>query len=802
MKNIILFISLVWATTAQAQTFTVSGKIMEVKDTQTVPIAFAEVVLLAKDSAVKNALTGNDGSFSLVAPQGDYTLLLRRFGDTLYTQPIGVAKNMDLGTIKIKTSGELQTVTITSKKPLLERKVDRLVFNISNFPLVTGGNVMDALKLTPGLTVDNTGALAIVGKNTVNVMLNGRMIQMSGDDLTNFLKSLRADDVESIEVITTPPAKYDAEGNSGLINIVMKKTQQNSWNAGLNATYQQGVYAQGAYGGNFNYQKNKLSFYASASYNRGKDYSSIIQNLYYPDLLWNMNNQNTVEHKTFSARAGFDYDITKNWTIGTEYIGSFANGTILRNSMTNLIDTSNNSAAGNILTINNNKTNINNNSGNVHSIIKLDSLGRKLNIDFDFLNYTSNSDQPYSSLTSNSLSADIPNGLQSEDEGINRQVNNYSVQIDMEHPFKKFSLDYGTKLSFSKTNNNVTAFNTSAGVPVLDTDLTNLFIYTENVQALYISGNTKFGKDNKWQAQAGLRAENTEYKGNSVTLNQINKKSYLELFPTAYLTYTPSSKNTYSISYSRRIERPMFSQLNPFRTYFNPYTYFQGNPELQPAYTSTVEFDYTYKGNLQAGVYYERVTGGNAGVMLLNDSNYMQEMTPLNYFNDYNIGGNVSYTFNKLKWWTSQNSGNFWYEKVNSLIYPLTPKSMEGYRGEFETYNAFNLNREQTISVGFDFDYISPGVSADMVQNYGRAFLNLFFKAQFLNKKLTVTLNGDNVLKAPQFTLRSERNGYFMYGTGPKNVYFRLTAAYTFGSSKLSVKKRQNSNQDIRNRVN
>jgi hypothetical protein len=581
----------------------------------------------------------------------------------------------------------------------------------------------------------------------------------------------------------------------------MKKTAQNSWNAGLNGTYQQGVYAQGTYGGNFNYQKNKLSFYASASYNRGRDYNEGTDKLYYPDLLWNLNINNKLEHKVFSARAGFDYDITKNWSVGAEYIGSFIKSTNFRTSLTNLFDTSSNSAAGNMLTISNNKTNTNNNSGNVHSVIKLDSLGRKLNIDFDFLNYTSNSDQPYSSLTTNSQSADIPNGLQSEDEQIDRQVNNYSVQIDMEHPFEKFSLNYGTKLSFSKTNNNITAYNTTSGTAIFDTMQSNQFIYTENVQALYISGNTKFGKDDKWKMQAGLRAENTEYEGNSVTLNQINKKSYLELFPTAYLTYSPSHKNTYSISYNRRIERPMFSQLNPFRTYSSPYTYFEGNPELQPAFTNTVEFDYTYKNNFQAGVYYENITGGNAGVVLLNDSNYMQKITPLNYFNYYDIGGNVSYTFNKLKWWTSQNSGDFWYEKVNSLIYPLTPKYMEGYRGVLETYNSFNLNKEQTVSAGFDFKYLTPGVSADMVQNFSRTYLNLFFKAQFLNKKLTVTLNGDNVLKAPQYTLRSERNGYLSTGTGPKNVYFRLTAAYTFGSSKLNVKKRQVGNQEERNRL-
>ena len=798
MQKIILLISILLCTAAQAQHFSVSGAIEDSKKT---PVSFANVLLITKDSVVKQDITKTDGSFALSAPQGDYIFIVKQLNDTLYMQHLELSKNMDFGILQIKTFSELQTVTITSKKPLLERKVDRLVFNVSNFPPASGGTVLDALKLTPGLMVDNTGALAIVGKSTVNVMLNGRLVQMSGDDLTNFLKSLRADDVESIEVITTPPAKYDAEGNSGLINIVMKKTQQNSWNAGLNATYQQSKYAQGTYGGNFNYQKNKLSFYASAAYVRGQDFFTASNKTYYPDLLWNLHNQNKSYTKLFNARAGLDYDITKNWSVGAEYIGSFNNQRKPSITNTDLTDTSNNSAAGNIVTNALNIIKNNTNSGNIHSVIKLDSLGRKINIDFDVLNYSAYTDRPYTSLTTNSLSADVPNGTQGADDQINRNINNYSVQIDIEHPFKKFSLNYGTKLSFSKTNNNITAYNTTSGISVLDSTQTNQFIYTENVQALYISGNTKFGKGDKWQAQAGLRAENTEYEGNSITLNQINKKSYLELFPTAYLTYKASDKNSYSISYSRRIERPLFVLLNPFKTYLNPYTYIQGNPELQPAFTSTVELDYTYKNNLQASIFYQSQKNGNGSITILNDSNYIQEMTSLNCFRNYSVGASLNYTFNKWKWWTSQNSANVFFQKISSSIYPLTPKSLQGYGAEVETYNAFNLNKEQTFSTGFDFDYVAPGVSADMVQNYSKAYLNLFFKAQFLNKKLTFTLNGDNLLKA-QYKEKSERNGYLNYINGNINTYFRLTAAYTFGSNKVKVQKRQVSNQDERNRIN
>ena len=771
---------------------------MEVKDTQTAPIAFAEAVLLAKDSAVKNALTGNDGSFSLVAPQGDYTLLLRRFGDTLYTQPIGVAKNMDLGTIKIKTSGELQTVTITAQRPLIERKIDRLVFNVENSVAATGGDALDALKVTPGISVQND-QISMIGKSGLAVMINDRILNLSGDALISYLKSIRTEDIQSIEVITTPPAKYDAEGNSGIINIKLKKAAPNSWNATVYGAYTQFHNANGNEGANFRYNKNKLSFYANVSHNDGVYlYRTENEKIYYPDTFYNSLGTMKWDYgKNFSGNAGVDYDFSKKLSMGAQYIYTLndlsttqPNNTYLYSpygTPENLIQTATTGVRNN-----------NGNNFNYHTVYTIDSMGRKIELNFDYFDYNSKTDNIFQTKEYADFTDYTDGSYDAANNGSNQGITNYSVKIDVTHPLKWMNLSYGGKLSFTKNNSSIYYYDLTTGAPVFQEDKSDNFIYNENLQAIYASGDKKFGK--KWEAQAGLRMEKTEAKGTSQTLSQTYDYHYLKFFPTAYLQYTPNTKNTFSINYSERVDRPAFYSLNPFVRYINPYSTSQGNPFLQPSYTHNLELDYTYKDNWNSSIYFSRSLSMQTQVNYVSDGNINTATKYENAYNQTNIGLSESYTFKKWKWLESVNTGNISYSKVTSLLSQYMPGN-NGVAAFVETEDNFILNTAKTFSLSLDYFIMFP-------QYYGLykmktlSDLGIGARALLFKKKLIVAINSEDLLRTHKVRVSSTFSGIPVnFSNYEYRQSFRLSLSYTFGNKNISGKRVNNGNAEERRRA-
>ncbi|MCL1943380.1 MAG: TonB-dependent receptor [Candidatus Azobacteroides sp.] len=797
MKKIILIFILLYSVTAShAQKFQLSGKVVEENSH---PVEFAEILLLQKNAIIQYQLTGDSGRFVCNAAQGNYSLLIRLLGDTLYTKDLEIAGDIDLGNIMVRESKLLQEVTVVGKKKLMERKTDRTIFNAADLSSTDGGDAMEVLRITPGVLVSNN-TISIAGKSAVSVMINDRPVKLSGDELVNFLKSLKADDIQNIEVITTPPAKYEAEGNGGLINIVMKKTPVDTWNGSVYGNYRQAEYARGMLGGSFNYNKKALSFYADVSYGDGKSELKHDDSIFYPDLKWEIKDDFINRTKLFDARTGFDLNINNHWSLGAQYIGSLYNGKRNINNIAGLFDRADNGDAGGINTKTNGKWNEDTHSGNIHSVVLLDSSGRKINFDFDVLSYNSNSNAIYKSNTEGSGDPQVPNGFASENNILDRKITNYAVQIDVEHPVKKISLNYGTKLSFTHTNNDIQVYDLGSGVPVNDLNQTNKFLYDENIQAVYASGNAQSGK---WTVQVGLRAENTQFKGHSVTMDTVFKKSYLEFFPTAHLTYQYNEKSGFYAEYGRRINRPNFDQLNPFRFYTSPYFYYAGNPELRPFYTHNLSSGYTYNDQFQVELSYSKEKNSfGGGVNIIDADGYTQHTTRLNYLDDYTVGTTVVYMFNKLSWWTGQNSGSLFYQHFDSNIYPLTPKSSKGYLTYFQTTNTFYFNKNQTLSAGFDLTVIPGNNAMQLIHMYTQTNLNAFVKMTFLDKTLSVTLTGNNLSNGHSLKWRGESNGNLQYSTVYDDPFFlRLSVSYNFGSKKVNVQQHQNSNEDEKNRL-
>ena len=761
----------------------------QIKDEKNNPVEFIEIQLQNKDSIIfKSELTNAEGKFILETEKGEYSLIVRQLGVIYYKQNINANQDTNVGIINItEKEQQLQEVVITSKKKLIERKVDRLIFNVENSISASGGDAIDALKITPRVKVKNDN-ISMIGKNNMSVMLDDKLILLTGDELINFLKSIPSDNIKSIEVITTPPAKYDAEGNSGLINIKLKKSKLNQWNASLRSSYIQSTYPKGSFGGNFDYQKNKLSLYSNLNYVNGSNAPVETNKIYYPLGLWNEENKRRDFQNSVNGRIGADYKISEKFSVGMQYLGSFSKPRIAENSLTTIYNQTNSQIDSYINTLSENLGKNNNHSLNLNSTVVFDTIGKKMNINLDYFKFKNDDNRIFNTI--NLLSA---NNTSLQD------IQNYSAKIDFEHPLKWINLSYGGKLSFIKTQNNVNYFDTTLGTPIFVPTQSNEFNYDENTQAIYINGTKKLNE--KWETQLGFRLENTQTEGVSKTLNQKNTNSYAKLFPTFYLTYTPNEKNAFSINYNKRINRPSYNRLNPFRWYSNPFSYTEGNPFLQPSFSNNLELNYTFNDNWSNSIYYSHTDNGFEQITIVDNTDNIQKTIAQNFFKTTIIGISESYTYNKLKWLSTTFSFDWNYSKSESLI-PITNQNLNGSNAYFSISNDFNLNKNKTLLFNFSYWYNFKGTS-DLDKNNAYSQLDASLKYFAFDKKLQISFNANDILSTNRPIYTSFTNNIQI---DYKNYYdvrlFRLSLVYKFGNKNINVEKKEVGNQEEKERTN
>lgn len=663
-------------------TISISGQF---KDANKTPLNFLEVVIMHNDSLVIADVTDEDGKFKFNLQKGAYKLLANNFGENIYEKDIELSKSIDLGILAIDRNIQLGGVVITARKPLIERNVNRLVFNVANSISAIGGDAIDALKVTPGLRLKDD-QISVIGKSGVAVMVDDRIMPLSGEDLINFLKTIKSDDIKSIEVITNPPAKYSAEGNSGLVNINLKKLKSDSWGAIIRLNYTQAKYALGGSGISLNYKKNKLTFKSGITYNDGSHSNEETQTIFYPTQTSNSKTTTQQFRNILSYTLGVDYKLTTKISLGILYLGSYSEP-INKSVNNNLFVNSNSNQVDQIFkTSLDNSTLNNNNSINFHTLYEIDTLGRTLNLDIDYFNFKKSDFQDFitqeNNLLDNTYSETYINNNGDQDR------ENFSLKIDIEHPLSFINLNYGGRLSATNTFNDIEYFDLSSGTPIFDSSNSNKFNYKENNQALYMSINKMF-LDGKWEAQIGLRMESTQTEGNSITLNQITKKSYTKLFPTTYITYIPNDNHSFSINYGKRINRPKYNWVNPFRIYYSSYSFYEGNPNLEPSYSHNIELSYTLKGNLNSTLYYSNENNGFDVITIINPDSINIKRSFFNHYTQYDYGLIESYTFSKYKWLESYFSGSIYYTKAISDN-PNTNKLTQGWGLIFLTVIVFS----------------------------------------------------------------------------------------------------------------
>lgn len=777
--------------------FEIKGRIL---DEGNFPVKFAEMVLSTKDSlAIQGALSNKEGYFSLEANEGNYIYEIRQVGKVLSSGKIELTQNVDLGIIKVNFINEMEQVVLVSKKKVFEKKVDRLIFNVENLISTAGGNAVDVLRITPRLRVIED-RISMVGKNNMKVMIEGKIIPIGGEDLVNFLNSISSDDIKKIEVITTPPAKYSAEGNSGLINIIYKKSKSDSWSSKITSTYSQYTYPVGSLGGSFNYNKGRLSIGNNLFFTNGSRLITDANTTFYSDQTWESVAPRRVFYKPIlSGRFNIDYELNKKIDVGLQYLGNYKQIEIKQKSRTEITKTEDNNIIHELILSRAFSKSISpSHSINLNSTFKLDSLGKKIIFNVDYFSYEDDINRENTSrFFVSDGSEDIDKFNANNNTGI-QSIENYSSKIDVELPLKFAKLEFGGRLSYTKTDNDNNSFDLSSGVPVFVTDRANLFQFKENTQALYLSANKTIS--DKWEAQLGLRLENTSTEGFSKTNQQRNKNNYTRLFPTANIIFIPNDINSYSLSINSRIQRPSFEFLNPFRIEKNQFSFVEGNPNLNPSFSYNIEFTYDYKNKWITTFYFSRTIDDFSQVALSDDESNIQQTIPLNFSNFNSYGVSESFSFSPFKWWENNSSLDLYYSTYTSTISTIDLNEWEA-SAYFSTSQSWTVNKKKTIFINSNFLIQLPTYgNLYSVKQYNGLDLSLKFLA--FNKKMNVTLIGSDIFGSlrPQVkeianNIKIEYNNYRDFRK------LRFSVQYSFGNSKLRTKKGKFGNEEELKRV-
>jgi iron complex outermembrane recepter protein len=724
---VLVFIGFVILTTpiqAQTNSYKITGNL---KDEAQKPVESATVILFrSKDSvSVQSSSSDKQGNFLFAnIESGVYYLRVSSVGYMKqYTQSIEILnKSILLNTIILQTQPKsLNEVSVIGRRPLIEQKLDRTIVNVDASPSNVGTSVMDVLEKSPGITIDKDDNISLKGKQGVTVMIDNKPTYLNAIQLASYLKSLPSSAVDQIEIMTNPSAKYDAAGNSGIINIKTKKNKARGFNGNLSLTQTQGVYPKPSASLNLNYKTGKFNFFANAGYSHWQGFQNldIMRNYLDPSdkqvtSIFSQHTNMQFTNPEMNLKLGMDYFLSQKTTIGFVLSG-FQNAENTRSSSTIFLKDPNYITDSIVFSPSTNNNTWKNQSVNLNFRHQFDSTGREITVDLDYVTYRSTSSQYFDNITYNPdwtkrgetiLTGNLPSN-----------INISSFKTDYTHPFKhELKLEAGIKSSYVSTDNIAGYFNLMNGFPEVDTTKTNRFSYRENINAAYINLNKQLGK---WNFQAGLRLENTNYSGhqfgNQYTIKNNDstfQNSYVNLFPTVFVSYQLNDKNQFSANLGRRIDRPAYQDLNPFLFFLDEYTYQAGNPYLQPQYTQNIEFSHTYNGFLTTTLNYSLTR--NFFSETFQQDGHATIVRNGNIGKRQNAGIAVSAQVPIMKWWTAILYGNLIYNQFSGVLYgePINV-SAPTFLGNLNNQFHFNKGWGAEIS-GF---YRSSGVEGQILVN-------------------------------------------------------------------------------------
>jgi outer membrane receptor protein involved in Fe transport len=759
------------------------------------PLDFATVSLLnAKDSSLlRTAVSSLEGKFIFEnLSKGNYLVSISMVGYSKTTTRAFELNEtnsfVSLGEINVlRNKKMLGEVVVTAIKPFIERKVDRLVVNVDGSSAATGSTALEVLQRAPGITVDQSDNIAMQGKQGVLVMIDGKQIYMSNADVANMLRNMPSSQIETIELITNPSSKYDAAGNSGIINIKTKKSTTVGTNGTLTAGGGQGENFRSSAGLTLNHRNENLNFFGNYNYSyRRQGQNMTIDRVVSGSTAtyFGQSGSYLSANDNNNFKAGLDVFVDKNNTLGFLVNGYMNDGTEQYNNTT-LIGRSFTQTDSSVIAVNDADSRYRNMAYNVNYKAVLDTAGKELSIDLDYSHYNGNESTLYHNSFQNS------NGVIKAPSLINNNtpsiINIKAVKVDYSMPFSKtMKMETGLKSSWVKTDNDFQFERLVSNLWTNDPGRSNQFIYDENVNAGYVNLNKQYKTTS---IQLGLRAEQTNSNGNSVTTVKEVNRSYFDIFPSAFINQTLSKNHDIGISYSRRIDRPSYNSLNPFMFFLDQYTYNQGNPFLNPQYTNNFELSYNYKKTYSLTFNYSLTKDVITEVILPDTAKKALFQTNENLDKQINYSVALNAPVSIGKWWSSSNNASVFYLGFRAPDLRGQELSSGRVAFQFNSQQKFVINSSLTAELTGDYTSPIEYGTLRIREQYG---LDLGLSKNFLNKKANIKLALSDIFDTRKQSITSAYQGldYHLIQKNETRIG-RITFTYRFGKNEIKPERRR-----------
>lgn len=810
MTRLILWLTLLLVTASQTQLFgqnsssdkvTVSGKLITENNDK---IALSEVFLYQNETTIliKTELTNENGEFVFVGvPKGNYTLKTNWKDEIITVTSITIQSETILGTLTVKTQPQqLQEVVMERKKPFIERSEGKMILNLDSNIGSAGSSAFEVLEKAPSVNIDDNDNISLRGKNNVLVQIDGKLTPMTGTNLGNYLRGIPSNAVEKIEFITNPSSKYDANGTA-IINIKMKKDKRKGTNGSVSVAYGQGVYPKSNNGLTLNHRNKKVALFGNYSfaYREGFNKLLLVRQFYENNNFigaYDQDNFLKMDFRNHIGRVGMDYYANDKHTFGIS-VNKVSNRFNPNGENATDVYDENNVLSSRFRTSNRSKDHWQNHSVNLNHKVVLDTLGTEIVTDFDYANYGNITKQNFTTryLDLNNNEFQNPYLLYGD---VNGDLDIFSLKSDFVTTFKnKLKLESGYKTSYVKADNNLAFFDRSSGIDVFDPTKSNHFIYKENINALYVNSSKTFGK---WSAQLGLRVENTNITGEQLVDNTSFKNSYTQLFPSLFMSYNLNDKNSLEFNYSRRIARPSYDQLNPFKFYLDPTTYKEGNPFLNPETTHSLEITHVLNQKIYTTLNFSRTNNNIAEVIAPSDTDAqvtIQTNKNLDTFDLYGLFVVMPLEF--TKWWSSTNSINCYYGAYSGTIANTTIKNQGNFNYNMNSVNNFKITKSFTSEL--TANYRAREIYAFMDVN-PIWFINVGFQKKFKNNS-SLKLVVNDVFYTNRTTADTEFTNYkegFKVSRDTRVAILSYT--YNFGTSNNQARRRTGGADDLKQRAN
>lgn len=705
-------------------------------------------------------------------------------------------------------TAEMSAVTVTARKPFIQKLSDRIVVNVESSIIGAGSSAMDVLEKSPGVNIDQNDVISLRGRSGLIVMIDGKPTPMTGADLANYLRGLPAAAIDRIDIITNPSAKYDAAGNAGIIDIRLKKDQRKGMNGTLTAGYGQGVYPKANGGVVFNYRNKAVNVFGN--YNYG--YRIVFNNLLLDRRFYDndtyaggdlKNNYVKTPINSHTARAGADFFLSKKTMLGfvvnanfNQYSRDSRNSSIVLNQQGEKESTFNANAVSN--------DRAENFVANINLKHTIDTTGQEISADIDYGSYDSKAlslnATRYSKLDGSPLQPNYI--LQGDQTG---KLDFKIGKIDYVRPFDPtMRMEAGLKTSFVSSDNDAEFFDLSSGSPVNDVNKTNHFLYKENNNAGYVNFSKTF---KKFDLQLGLRGEHTKLKTQQLTGNIKFDSSYFQLFPSAFFNYKLKENQVLGVSVSRRIDRPGYSQLNPFLFLIDVTTYATGRPGLMPQLTWSYELSYTLK-RLSFTMNYSH-TKNHQDIAIArfkdvfpnvpSDDNVTVQI-PINLSSSDYYGLNISAPIRINSWWNMVNDGNFYYNRFNGQL-GITRLNRGRPAASLRNNNMFTFKKGWSAELNATFN--SAAQSGFMVFD-PRWNLSAGVQKTILKGKGTLRANISDIFwtDLPKALITYD-NYVEKWKAYRETRVANLSFSYRFGNNKIqAARRRTTASEEERSRAN